>query len=84
MGAALPTLLALAERELEAQRGGAGTLAEPSTEPERRVFELAPMQLDADEIAHRLSSSRNTVKTQPRGIYGELKVSSPREAEARA
>ena len=80
----LPNLVVAIERELEALRGGSGTLREPLTEAELRVLELLPTHLSVDEIGRRLNLSRNTVKTHLRGIYGKLNVSSRGEAVARA
>ena len=80
----LPSLLAEAERELQAIRGGAGVLRERLTDAELRVLELLPTHLSVDEIGRRLNLSRNTVKTHLRGIYGKLDVTSRSGAVARA
>jgi LuxR family maltose regulon positive regulatory protein len=64
----------------------ASTLAGSSTltAAELRLLPLLPTYLSFQEIADRLSISRNTVKTQAMSIYGKLQASSRGEAVERA
>lgn len=81
---ALPRMLAKAERDLEELRRRGDELAVPLTDAERRVFDLLPTHLSAEEIGARLHISRNTVKSHQRSIYRKLGVDSRSEAVARA
>ncbi len=56
---------------LEQQR-----MAEPLTPAERRVLELLPTQLTADQMAARHFLTRNTVKSHMSHIYRKLDVTS--------
>ena len=70
----LPGLLAREERALARAEGGAGVLAEPLTDAERRVLELLPTHLSLEEIGQALHVSKNTVKSHQRAIYRKLDV----------
>jgi len=59
-------------------------LADPLTPAERRVLDLLPTQLTADQIATRLFVSTNTVKSHQRHLYAKLGVTSRTAAVERA
>ena len=59
-------------------------LADPLTRAERRVLELLPTQLTAEQMAARLFVSKNTVKTHMRRLYTKLDVTSRTQAVERA
>lgn len=60
---------------LEQQR-----MAEPLTTAERRVLDLLPTQLTADQMAARLFLTRNTVKSHMSHVYRKLGVTSRTDA----
>jgi LuxR family maltose regulon positive regulatory protein len=55
-------------------------MTDPITPAERRVLELLPTQLTAEQIAVRLFVSRNTVKSHLKGIYSKLGVTTRTDA----
>ena len=59
-------------------------LADPLTPSERRVLELLPTQLTADQMAARLFVSTNTVKSHQRHLYTKLGVTTRTAAVERA
>jgi LuxR family transcriptional regulator, maltose regulon positive regulatory protein len=84
-----PMLGLLTTEVMELRRrlaGAAATLAGSSTltSAELRVLPMLPSYLSFQDIADRLSISRNTVKTHAMSIYGKLWASSRGEAVERA
>jgi LuxR family maltose regulon positive regulatory protein len=59
-------------------------LADPLTPAERRVLELLPTQLTAQQMAARLFVSENTVKSHQRHLYAKLGVTTRTAAIERA
>lgn len=59
-------------------------MADPVTPAERRVLDLLPTQLTADQMAARLFVSTNTVKTHLKSLYSKLEVTSRTGAVERA
>ena len=59
-------------------------MADPITPAERRVLELLPTQLTADQLAARLFVSANTVKTHMKSLYLKLGVTTRTAAVERA
>jgi LuxR family maltose regulon positive regulatory protein len=59
-------------------------LEEPLTRAEKRVLELLPTHLTAEQMAERLFVSANTVRTHVRSIHRKLGVASRAEAVTKA
>jgi LuxR family transcriptional regulator, maltose regulon positive regulatory protein len=59
-------------------------MTDPLTPAERRVLELLPTQLTAEQMAVRLFVTKNTVKTHMRRLYAKLDVTSRTGAVTRA
>lgn len=59
-------------------------MADPITPAERRVLDLLPTQLTAEQLAARLFVSTNTVKTHMRSLYLKLDVTTRTAAVERA
>jgi len=76
---ALATRTKQLHRTLEQRR-----LAEPLTPAERRVLDLLPTQLTAEQMARRLFVSLNTVKSHQRHLYAKLGVATRTAAVERA
>jgi DNA-binding CsgD family transcriptional regulator len=55
-------------------------MAEPLTAAERRILDLLPTQLTADQMAARLFLTRNTVKSHMSRIYRKLEVKTRTDA----